>query len=74
MKAHRIVQARLDMSRAVRRRAVKIAHLDRDRLYASLKVRTYRRGKHSELVLVRRLHADYRGDTEHIRSDIEGCA
>ena len=64
------------MACAVRRRAVKIRYADGNRLCAALEVRAYRSTEHTELILVRRLHANDRIGSEQIRTDIQGrsCA
>ena len=61
------------MTCSVRCGTVKIRYLDCDRLCTALKIRAYRSCKHSELIFVCRLNADYRIRTEHIRTDIQGC-
>ena len=71
MQAHGIVQAGFDVAGPVRRCPVKIGDTDRDRLHAALEVRSYRSGQDPELVLIRRLYADYGIAAEHVRTDIE---
>ena len=74
IEAHRVVQAGLDVARAVRCSAVIIADADRDRLDAVLEVRADRRAEQAELVLIRRLDADDRARSEEIRTQVEGTA
>ena len=56
------------------RRTVKIRYLDGKGLYAALEVRSYRSTEYTELILVSRLYTDNRVGSEHIRTDIQGCA
>ena len=74
MQAHRIIQTRFDIACAARRRTVKVRNLDVNRLCAALEVRSHRRDKNAELIVLRRLHTDDRADAEHIRTDIQRSA
>ena len=58
VQAHRIVQPRLDMTRAVGSRTVKRAHAEADRLDAALEVRAHGRREKTELIFIGRLHTD----------------
>ena len=71
MKAHRIVQTCLDIAGAVRCCTVEIRNLNADRFCAALEIRAYRCSKDTELILVSRLYADDRADTENIRAQIQ---
>ncbi len=71
MQTHRIVQPRFDIACAARRCTVKVRYLDINRPCATLEIRSNRRDKNTELIILRRLHADHRADTEHIRTDIK---
>ncbi len=71
IQAHRVIQTGFDMSRAVRRRPVKIAYFDCQRLYAAFKIRSDRRGKNSELIFVRRFYTDNGRTSEHIRPYVQ---
>ena len=73
MQTHRIVQPRLDVPRAVRRRAVKVAHADAYRLRTALEVRPHGRCKEAKLICIRRLHADHLARREDERAQIERC-
>ena len=74
VQAHRVVQAGLDVTGAMRCCAVVVADTDRDRLYAALEVRAYRSDKYTELVLIRRLYTDDCVASEHVRTDVERSA
>ena len=58
MQAHRIVQPRLDMARAMGSRTVKRAHAEADRFDAALEVRSHGRREKAELIFIGRLHTD----------------
>ena len=59
------------MSRTVGGRPVKIADTNGQGLNASFKVRTYRGTEKSELVVIRRFHADNRIHAKHIGPQIQ---
>ena len=58
----------------MRCRTVKIRYLDNDRLCAALEVRSNRRGKYSEHIIVGRLYSDNRINAHHVRPDIKSCS
>ena len=74
VQAHRIVQSSLDMARAMRRSSVKIADLDRQGFCAAFKIRSHRRYKDPEHILICRFHTDHRVNSHHVGADIERCA
>ena len=71
MQTHRVVETRLNVSRAVRCRAVVLAHAERGRLCAALKVGAHRGREQTELVFIRRLHADHRAARKHIGAQVQ---
>ena len=73
IQAHGIVKPGLYMARSVGRRPVKITDPNGNRLCAAFKIRAYRCREHTELILIRRFHADNRIRAKQVRPDIEGC-
>ena len=74
IEAHRVVQAGLDVARAVRGSAVIVTDADRDRLHAVLEVGADRRAEETELIFVRRLDTDDRARGKEVRTQVEGTA
>ena len=58
MQAHRIVQPRLDMARAMGSRTVKRAYAEADRFDTALEVGAHGRREKAELIFIGRLHPD----------------
>ncbi len=71
IQAHGIVQAGLDVACTMRCCAVKLRHLQLDRLHASLVIRAHRRDKNAELIRISRLHTDDFTCRKHQRAHIQ---
>ena len=71
MQAHGIVQTCLDIAGSARRRTVKIADTDGQRLYTAFEIRSHGSTEDTELIHIRRLYADDGIHAEHIRADIQ---
>ena len=71
---HGVVESRLDVSRTVRRRAVKIRNAERKGLDPAFEIGTDGRRKDAEFVFRRGLDAEHRARGEHKRAQIQRSA
>ena len=72
MEAHGVIEACLDMARAMGRSPVKVAYAEGDGLGTALEVRSHRSAKETELILLSRLHTNDRAGGEHIGAQVQG--